>query len=200
MFYQNGTVYDQLLILNSNYEVDPTLLAAQGLPYYAGTWVVYLLTTNLGLAATFTHLLLWNHNDLHKAWSWMSPSNLRRQWREFRWNNFNWRFWNDDGMREQHKGSEDIDPHYAQMLKVGHGLPMIRIADIKLFFIPVSGCPEQLVPCYFRSIFCSGTGGSLQERLHLTMVGLRHIHPLGDYIHPLSWRIVSHYWHQYLDS
>ncbi|KAF8557285.1 OPT superfamily oligopeptide transporter [Imleria badia] len=116
LFYENGTVYDQLLILNSNYEVDPTLLAEQGLPYYAGTWVVYLLATNLGLAATFTHLLLWNRDDLRDAWIWMSPSNIRRQWQEFRWRNVDWRFWNDDGMREPPKGN-DIDPHYAQMLK-----------------------------------------------------------------------------------
>ncbi|KAF8136746.1 OPT oligopeptide transporter [Boletus edulis] len=85
LFYENGTVYDQLLILNSNFEVDPTLLAEQGLPYYAGTWVVYLLSTNLGLAATFTHLLLWNRDDLRDAWSWMSPSNLHKQWQELRW-------------------------------------------------------------------------------------------------------------------
>ena len=36
LFYENGTVYDQLLILNSDFEVDPTLLAEQGLPFYAG--------------------------------------------------------------------------------------------------------------------------------------------------------------------
>ncbi|KAN0076946.1 OPT oligopeptide transporter domain containing protein [Tylopilus felleus] len=117
LFYENGTVYDQLLILNSNYEVDPALLAEQGLPYYAGTWVVYLLSTNLALAATFTHLLLWNCEDLAAAWSWISPSNLRKQWQEFRWDNVKWKFWNDDGMREIPKDNEDIDPHYAQMFK-----------------------------------------------------------------------------------
>ncbi|KAG6370490.1 OPT oligopeptide transporter protein-domain-containing protein [Boletus reticuloceps] len=33
-----------------------------------------------------------------------------------------WKFWNDDGMREQPMANEDIDPHYAQMLKVNLGL------------------------------------------------------------------------------
>ncbi|KAG6371053.1 OPT oligopeptide transporter protein-domain-containing protein [Boletus reticuloceps] len=47
----------------------------------------------------------------------MSPSNLCKQWKEFTWNNVKWKFWNDDGMREQPMGNEDIDPHYAQMLK-----------------------------------------------------------------------------------
>ncbi|KAF8447559.1 OPT oligopeptide transporter protein-domain-containing protein [Boletus edulis BED1] len=117
LFYENGTMYDQLLILNSNFEVDPTLLAEQGLPYYAGTWVVYLLSTNLGLAATFTHLFLWNRDDLRGAWSWMSPSNLRKWWQDFRLENVNWRFWKDDGIRERPREDEDIDPHYAEMLK-----------------------------------------------------------------------------------
>ncbi|KAJ7124721.1 OPT oligopeptide transporter protein-domain-containing protein [Mycena filopes] len=114
LFYPNGSVYDQLLILNDNFEVDPTLLAEQGLPFYASTWVVQLLTTNLGMAATFTHLLLWNRSDLRGAWSWMTPSAMKQTWA-----NFNWRFWQDDGMRETPdvKGREDIDPHYREMLK-----------------------------------------------------------------------------------
>ena len=31
--------------------------------------------------------------------------------------NFNWRFWTDDGMRKQTDGGES-DPHYLEMLKV----------------------------------------------------------------------------------
>ncbi|KAF8206246.1 OPT oligopeptide transporter protein-domain-containing protein [Mycena galopus ATCC 62051] len=111
LFYANGSVYDQLLILNDNFEVEPTLLAEQGLPFYASTWVVQLLTTNLGMAATFTHLLLWNREDLRSTWSWMTPSALKRSWA-----NFNWKFWQDDGMREKND-NEDIDPHYKEMLK-----------------------------------------------------------------------------------
>ncbi|KAJ6623963.1 OPT oligopeptide transporter protein-domain-containing protein [Mycena sp. CBHHK59/15] len=113
LFYANGTQYDQLLILNDKFEVDPTLLAEQGLPFYASTWVVQLLATNLGMAATFTHLLLWNRDDLRGAWSWMTPSALKQSW-----TSFNWRFWNDDGMRETPKDTDaDIDPHYREMLK-----------------------------------------------------------------------------------
>ncbi|KAJ7261805.1 OPT oligopeptide transporter protein-domain-containing protein [Mycena haematopus] len=112
LFYANGSVYDQLLILNDNLQVDPTLLAEQGLPFYASTWVVQLLTTNLGMAATFTHLLLWNRDDLRGAWSWMTPSALKSL------TSFNWRFWQDDGMRKTpQKEDQDIDPHYREMLK-----------------------------------------------------------------------------------
>ncbi|KAF8843576.1 OPT superfamily oligopeptide transporter [Paxillus ammoniavirescens] len=117
LFYENGTIYDQSLILDANYEVDPTLLAEQGLPYYAPTWVVYLLAMNLGLGATITHLLLWNHDDLRGAWQWMRPSNLRKEWQDFRLRNVNWKIWQNDGMREQPQNTKELDPHYAQMLK-----------------------------------------------------------------------------------
>lgn len=113
LFYQNGTVYDQLLILNDKLEVDPVLLEQQGLPFYAGTWIINLLTSNMGMAATFTHLLLWNRDDLRTAWNWATPAGIKRIWA-----NFNWKFWQDDGQREQPNADDDIDPHYRAMLKV----------------------------------------------------------------------------------
>ncbi|KAG2054727.1 OPT superfamily oligopeptide transporter [Suillus hirtellus] len=112
LFYENGTVYDQTLIMNSNYEVDPTLVAEQGLPFYAGTWIVNLLSMNLGLGATFTHLLLWNKDDLSAAWTWINMDTLR-SWRA----NFDWKFWKHSGEREVPANTEDLDPHYREMLK-----------------------------------------------------------------------------------
>ncbi|KAF9466638.1 OPT oligopeptide transporter protein-domain-containing protein [Collybia nuda] len=113
LFYENGTVYDQLRILNDRLEVDPVLLAKEGLPFYAGSWVVQLLTTNLGMAATFTHLLLWNLHDLRRAWAWLRPAELRQMWA-----NFDWKFWKDDGMRREDSSMDsEQDPHYHEMLK-----------------------------------------------------------------------------------
>ncbi|KAH9986323.1 OPT oligopeptide transporter protein-domain-containing protein [Russula compacta] len=110
LFYENGTVYDPLLILNNSSEVDPTLLAQQGLPYFSGTWIIYLLAANMGLAATITHLLLWNCDDLRPAWSWMNRDSLRRGWE-----GFNWKFWEDDipGV----PADANADPHYREMCK-----------------------------------------------------------------------------------
>lgn len=113
LFYANGTVYNQTLILNDQFEVDPVLLAEQGLPFYAGSWVVQLLSTNLGMAATFTHLLLWNRDDMKAAWSWATPTELRKLYQQF-----NWRFWQDDGMRYvDEEDLKNLDPHYREMLK-----------------------------------------------------------------------------------
>ncbi|KIK49247.1 hypothetical protein CY34DRAFT_20248 [Suillus luteus UH-Slu-Lm8-n1] len=112
LFYENGTIYNQTLIMNSNYELDPALVAEQGLPFYSGTWIIYLMSTNLGLAATFTHLLLWNKDDLREAWIWMNMDTLK-SWRA----NFDWKFWKHSGKREVSANTEDLDPHYREMLK-----------------------------------------------------------------------------------
>ncbi|KAH7913890.1 OPT oligopeptide transporter protein-domain-containing protein [Hygrophoropsis aurantiaca] len=113
LFNEDGTPYNQTLILNSNNEVDPALLAEVGLPWYASTWVINLLVTNLGLAATFTHLMLWNLDDMRSAWSWATPSSIKHWWA-----NYNWKFWQNDGMRKKEDlDLRDLDPHYAEMLK-----------------------------------------------------------------------------------
>ena len=76
--------------------------------------MVQLLATNLGMAATFTHLLLWNRDDLRVAWSWLSPSSLKGMWADF-----DWKFWRHDGVRPKEMAMDkDLDPHYREMLKV----------------------------------------------------------------------------------
>lgn len=64
------------------------------------------------MAATFSHLLIWNWDDMKTAWNWATPSGIRRAW-----GGINFRFWQDDGMREK-PNDADLDPHYREMLKV----------------------------------------------------------------------------------
>jgi hypothetical protein len=91
----------------------------------------------MGLAATFTHLLLWNRNDLRAAWSWMNKESIRQMLAEF-----DWRFWRADGKRE-YPPDKDADPHYLEMLKV---CPIfISDGNRCLSSGIVSGRPEQLV-------------------------------------------------------
>jgi hypothetical protein len=72
------------------------------------------------MAATFTHLMIWNFDDLKGAWGWCTPSGLKRIYR-----NFDWKFWRHDGMRDI-RDDEDLDPHYRQMLKVSDSREHIR--------------------------------------------------------------------------
>ena len=70
----------------------------------------------MGLGAIFTHLLLWNMDDLRAAWGWASPQALKESWKTF-----NWKFWQSDGMRDANENKE-TDPHYLEMLKVSHSI------------------------------------------------------------------------------
>ena len=73
------------------------------------------------MAATFTHLLLWNRDDISSAWTWLKPSIFKQNIAHAR---AHWRFWRDEGKRDVEeikamyaaRGS-DVDPHYLEMLK-----------------------------------------------------------------------------------
>ncbi|GAA5886511.1 hypothetical protein JCM6882_001666 [Rhodosporidiobolus microsporus] len=59
LFYKNGTEYDQLLILNSDYSLNETALEIHGLPWYAASNAIYYLGCNLAIGATLTHVAIW---------------------------------------------------------------------------------------------------------------------------------------------
>ncbi|KAF7339054.1 Oligopeptide transporter 3 [Mycena venus] len=64
LFYENGTQYDQLAILDENFRLDPAALAVQGLPWFASSQVLYKIGTNLSIGATITHVALWYGKDI----------------------------------------------------------------------------------------------------------------------------------------
>lgn len=68
LFQANGSLYDQTQILDANNEFDPVAYEKYGQPYFATTWAVQLLTNNLAITATITHILLWHWNDVTAAW------------------------------------------------------------------------------------------------------------------------------------
>jgi hypothetical protein len=76
--FTNYTIYDQTLILKEDFTIDESKLALEGIPYLTGTYIAYLITSNAGLTATITHMLLWNWDDLKGAWSWLHPRNLQK--------------------------------------------------------------------------------------------------------------------------
>ncbi|GAA5928903.1 hypothetical protein JCM1841_001289 [Sporobolomyces salmonicolor] len=67
LFYENGTTYDQSLILNPDYSLNETGLAEQGIPWYAPTNAVYYLGCNLAIGATLTHVAIWYAKPIIEA-------------------------------------------------------------------------------------------------------------------------------------
>ena len=83
LFFENGTIYDQLAILDSNFRLDPAKLAevvcyffiyfileyiywqvAKGLPWFPSSAIIAYIGANMAIGATVTHVLLWYGKDI----------------------------------------------------------------------------------------------------------------------------------------
>ncbi|KAF8200156.1 peptide transporter MTD1 [Pholiota molesta] len=64
LFNEDGTLYDQLSILDENFRLDPAKLEQVGLPWFAGTQVLWKIGGNLAIGATIMHVLLWYGKDI----------------------------------------------------------------------------------------------------------------------------------------
>ncbi|KAF8920813.1 peptide transporter MTD1 [Mucidula mucida] len=59
LFYENGTLYDQLSILDDDFRLDEAKLDVVGLPWFASSQVLTKIGSNLAIGATITHVLIW---------------------------------------------------------------------------------------------------------------------------------------------
>ncbi|KAF8993551.1 peptide transporter MTD1 [Cyathus striatus] len=64
LFYENGTRYNQLLILDDHLLLDHAKLAEQGLPWFASSQVLTKIGDNLAIGATIVHVLIWYGKDM----------------------------------------------------------------------------------------------------------------------------------------
>jgi len=54
--------YDLKAILTPDNELNLDAVDKAGIPYMSGTYVGYLITTNMGITAALVHMLLWNYD------------------------------------------------------------------------------------------------------------------------------------------
>jgi hypothetical protein len=99
-------VYNQTAIMDSNYVVQDDLVDKAGLPWFPGTFIVYLISTNVAITATFTHMLLWNYAEMKSGWSFLSPAALKSGLNPKNW------FRGPSDTRDPHTD----DPHLKLML------------------------------------------------------------------------------------
>ncbi|KAI0692131.1 OPT oligopeptide transporter [Cerioporus squamosus] len=64
LFYENGTEYDQLSILNDDFTLNNTKLAQQGLPYYAASQTLTQLSRTAYIGTAVTHFFIWHFRDV----------------------------------------------------------------------------------------------------------------------------------------
>lgn len=112
----NYVVYNETLIMNSDFTIDTDAVDKVGVPYLTATYVNYLITTNASLTATLVHMLLWNYDDVSKAWSWITLDKLKSLLTPS-----TYCFWKSTGARteaekEAIRNDPTIDPHYRLMV------------------------------------------------------------------------------------
>ncbi|KAF7307754.1 OPT oligopeptide transporter [Mycena kentingensis (nom. inval.)] len=66
LYYENGTQYEQLLILNDDFTLNEDKLAEQGLPWYAASQLLYKVSRTIYIGAALTHFLLWHSKTVWK--------------------------------------------------------------------------------------------------------------------------------------
>lgn len=67
LFNEDGSQYNQTLILNDDFTLNPQKLEQQGLPWFATSQAINKVGTSLAFGATVTHITLWYGKDLWRA-------------------------------------------------------------------------------------------------------------------------------------
>ncbi|KAJ7186170.1 OPT oligopeptide transporter [Mycena filopes] len=67
LFYENGTEYDQLSILNDDFTLNPEKLAVQGLPWYAASQLLYKISRTIYIGAALSHFLVWHGKTVYRT-------------------------------------------------------------------------------------------------------------------------------------
>ncbi|KAH8884906.1 OPT superfamily oligopeptide transporter [Thozetella sp. PMI_491] len=115
----NFVTYNLTAILTPDNEIDVDAVQAVGIPYMTGTYIAYLITTNMGVTATLVHMLLWHYDDIKEGWSFLTVENLKKLLSAE-----TWLFWRNQEDPELHKrktlADPTKDPHYKLMMQNGY--------------------------------------------------------------------------------
>ena len=107
----NPVLWNQTAVIGPDNRINQAALDAQGLPYFATTYALNLLVTNMSVTCAMVHLILWNWTDMKAAFRMFTPANLRNL---FDFKNWSLNFWRTSDVPAENQ--EHYDPHYKLML------------------------------------------------------------------------------------
>ncbi|TFY64780.1 hypothetical protein EVJ58_g2402 [Rhodofomes roseus] len=64
LFNEDGSIYNQSLILNPDFSLNKTAFEIHGQPWQSGSTVIYNLGINMSIGATFVHIALWHGKEI----------------------------------------------------------------------------------------------------------------------------------------
>lgn len=109
-------IYNTSDIITPDFMVDINAVEANGIPYLTGTYIAYLVTSNLGLTAGIVHMFLWNYDDIKLGWTWINLDFLKKAVTPSTY--FFWRSTGERSAEEKEALINDsrLDPHFKLML------------------------------------------------------------------------------------
>lgn len=117
LFSENATIGNQLqwnqtLVIGADNRINKEALAEIGLPWFAATYVINILGSNMCISAGIVHMLLWHWTEMKVALDMLNPFSLVQ-----RLNPKNWKlaFWRKN--EEADPNEDNYDPHYKLMMK-----------------------------------------------------------------------------------
>lgn len=180
-------IFNQSLILDANSELNTAALTTTGIPFFAASNASYFLTTNLGITATITHILLWDRAAVKNAF------NLGR-WSSFKsllpWGK---RPAPTEAQKLVEAEEEELDPHYQQMLAydevpswwyitilvVSMATALFCIYNLKST-LPWWGFLIACMMSFLSTLFFGAMAGLIGFNVPITSI----IQLIGGYLHP----------------
>ncbi|KAJ5553733.1 hypothetical protein N7494_003111 [Penicillium frequentans] len=108
---ENQLQWNQTLVIGSDNRISEEALATVGLPWFAATYVINILTSNMCVSAGITHMLLWHWPEMKtvlRIFHWKALAQKLNP------KNWNLTFWRDQAKPDPEQ--ENYDPHYKLMM------------------------------------------------------------------------------------
>lgn len=107
----NPVAWNQNAVIGPDNRIDTEALKSLGLPYFATSYAINILVTNMSTTATFVHLFLWYWDDMKSAFAMLTPSSLRRT---FDFKNWSLAFCRNSDVPDENQ--DHYDPHYKLIM------------------------------------------------------------------------------------
>jgi hypothetical protein len=109
---QKYVTYNQTAILDRDYRVDESLLKSQGLPNLTTAHAFGMISRNVGIMATITHMAVWHWDDIKTAFQIFSLDQVKSLFKPSTWD---FRFWRHEEKVYTDEEADAICPHFRLM-------------------------------------------------------------------------------------
>ena len=184
----NGIQWNQTAVIGPDNIIDKAALAIEGLPWFATSYVIALVVTNMAVTAAITHLSLYFWPEVKEACAFISPTFFKRLLRPRTWK---LNFWESGRVPDENQ--DHYDPHYKLMLAYKpcpnwwYGVVLILsvVAALVVLYEGHSTLPWWgiLVSC-ITAYVCITLFGSMQAITGIPFIIMPIVQMIGGYVQP----------------